>query len=244
MLSNKDFSQLLQGNKPPSSENQKVRFDLNQIRTWDKQNEAQLHRKGKHKRNVHAPQFDDEGDEEDVQFSQEYRDRAKERREDSNPDYGEPMDVIAKLDVEQTKFLGGDIEHTYLVKGLDYALLRKAREQVRQAQEEAAAAEAVVPKKEITTHTPLGVAMKRYLSRSSGVSASTISAATNFSLLCYVYEMTEEHDVPRVLYRSKQVFCTTPYSLHEIMQWYRMPEMMMQCVSPCQRPCFPASALV
>jgi hypothetical protein len=30
---------------------------------------------------------------------------------------------------EQTKFLGGDVEHTHLVKGLDYALLRKIREQ-------------------------------------------------------------------------------------------------------------------
>lgn len=30
---------------------------------------------------------------------------------------------------EQTKFLGGDVEHTHLVKGLDYALLRKIRDQ-------------------------------------------------------------------------------------------------------------------
>ena len=32
---------------------------------------------------------------------------------------------------EQTKFLGGDVEHTHLVKGLDYALLRKIREKER-----------------------------------------------------------------------------------------------------------------
>ena len=29
--------------------------------------------------------------------------------------------------IEESKFLGGDIEHTHLVKGLDYALLRKTR---------------------------------------------------------------------------------------------------------------------
>lgn len=212
MLSNKDFSQLLQGKQSSSSDNQKVRFDLNQIRTWDRQNEAQLHRKGKHKHHVQAPHFDEEGEEEEVQFSQEYRDRAKERREDSNPDYVESMDVIAKLDVEQTKFLGGDIDHTYLVKGLDYALLRKAREQVRQAQE-IAAYEAAAPPKEITTHTPLGAAMKQYLTRNSVASVPTISAATNFSLLCYVFEVKEEHDIPRVLYRSKQVLGLLPHNM-------------------------------
>jgi hypothetical protein len=28
--------------------------------------------------------------------------------------------------IQQSKFLGGDMEHTHLVKGLDYALLQKA----------------------------------------------------------------------------------------------------------------------
>ena len=30
-----------------------------------------------------------------------------------------------KQTIEESKFLGGDIEHTHLVKGLDYALLQK-----------------------------------------------------------------------------------------------------------------------
>lgn len=29
------------------------------------------------------------------------------------------------MSVEETKYLGGDLEHTHLVKGLDYALLQK-----------------------------------------------------------------------------------------------------------------------
>ena len=63
------------------------------------------------------------------------RDRAEERRRGVNPDY-EGADQLAsvlstgdvnisKLSVEETKFLGGDIDHTHLVKGLDYALLQK-----------------------------------------------------------------------------------------------------------------------
>ena len=34
---------------------------------------------------------------------------------------------VSKLSVEETKFLGGDIEHTHLVKGLDFALLQMVR---------------------------------------------------------------------------------------------------------------------
>lgn len=59
----------------------------------------------------------------------EYRDRAQERRLDANPDYDPQFNIVDTLDVEQTKFLGGDTQHTHLVKGLDYALLRKVRKQ-------------------------------------------------------------------------------------------------------------------
>ncbi|KAI4377492.1 hypothetical protein MLD38_015106 [Melastoma candidum] len=76
-----------------------------------------------------------------------YRDRAKERREDQNPDY-EPTELGSfhavappgtvdlssadahKLSIEKSKYLGGDVEHTHLVKGLDYALLNKVRSEM------------------------------------------------------------------------------------------------------------------
>lgn len=48
----------------------------------------------------------------------------------------------AAASIEESKFLGGDVEHTHLVKGLDVVLLRKAREQMeRQAQQELAEAD-------------------------------------------------------------------------------------------------------
>ncbi|KAJ8750691.1 hypothetical protein K2173_015872 [Erythroxylum novogranatense] len=76
-----------------------------------------------------------------------YRDRAKERREDQNPDY-EPTELGSfhavappgtvdlrsadahKISIENSKYLGGDVEHTHLVKGLDYALLNKVRSEI------------------------------------------------------------------------------------------------------------------
>ena len=67
------------------------------------------------------------------------RDRAEERRRGVNPDYEDVQTQMANLasgnmqmqqglgniSVEDSKFLGGDLKHTHLVKGLDYALLQK-----------------------------------------------------------------------------------------------------------------------
>ncbi|KAI9206440.1 RED-like protein N-terminal region-domain-containing protein [Polychytrium aggregatum] len=76
-----------------------------------------------------------------------YRDRAKERRNNVNPDYEESeqmlkvlatstLDNELSLSYEQSKYLGGDVKHTHLVKGLDYALLQKIRAQIKTGQDE------------------------------------------------------------------------------------------------------------
>lgn len=41
----------------------------------------------------------------------------------SGDDYAERRKVV----IQESKYLGGDMEHTHLVKGLDYALLEKVR---------------------------------------------------------------------------------------------------------------------
>lgn len=82
------------------------------------------------------------------ELADKYRDRARERRDGANPDY-QAMDVAGPyravapdlksgLDaaerrrqmIQESKFLGGDMEHTHLVKGLDYALLQKVRSEI------------------------------------------------------------------------------------------------------------------
>ncbi|KAJ2519325.1 hypothetical protein GGI11_002607, partial [Coemansia sp. RSA 2049] len=57
-----------------------------------------------------------------------YRDRAAERRKgtDSAASYDRYPSTNA-ISYEESKFLGGDIERTHLVKGLDYLLLQKNR---------------------------------------------------------------------------------------------------------------------
>lgn len=87
-----------------------------------------------------------------AELALKYRDRARERRDGDNPDYQheDPMSISRshyravapdaksgmdaaerrKQMIQESKFLGGDMEHTHLVKGLDYALLQKVRAEI------------------------------------------------------------------------------------------------------------------
>ena len=60
---------------------------------------------------------------------QHYRDRAKERRADAGQSEEAEALATAAADEASSKFLGGDVEHTHLVKGLDVALLQRTREE-------------------------------------------------------------------------------------------------------------------
>lgn len=96
-------------------------------------------------------------DERQKELSARYRDRATERREGQNKDYAETEMVSTTADyravapdvksgesyaerrkqvIQESKYLGGDMEHTHLVKGLDYALLEKVRAEINYKEKE------------------------------------------------------------------------------------------------------------
>ena len=60
-----------------------------------------------------------------------YRDRAAERQKGLNIDYAQ-TETMKKVSAEHSKYLGGDLKHTHLVKGLDFALLRKVRDEMKE----------------------------------------------------------------------------------------------------------------
>ncbi|XP_067664128.1 protein Red-like [Haliotis asinina] len=91
------------------------------------------------------------------ELADKYRDRARERREGSNKDYAETEIISTTADyravapdakagenyaerrkqlIQESKYLGGDMEHTHLVKGLDYALLEKVRAEITSKERE------------------------------------------------------------------------------------------------------------
>lgn len=92
------------------------------------------------------------------ELAKRYRDRARERRDGHNPDYNQEAESMAttaayravapdlksgldaaerrKQVIQESKFLGGDMEHTHLVKGLDYALLQKVKAEITNKERE------------------------------------------------------------------------------------------------------------
>ena len=79
---------------------------------------------------------------EEAKEKTKYRDRAKERRKGLNIDYAETQgemeqaEQIRKIDASKNKYLGGDVAHTHLVKGLDYQLLQQIRNDAEQAEDD------------------------------------------------------------------------------------------------------------
>ena len=110
-----------------------------------------------------------ERDEEKV--DSQYRDRAKERRLGISSEFMISEDAVKDLTVEESKYLGGDMEHTHLVKGLDFALLAKMRSEMQTAEqdEEAKREEMEANAQKVEVTTGLGKAMKRFLISESAV---------------------------------------------------------------------------
>lgn len=106
-------------------------------------------------------------------FACSYQDRAAERRKaDGQLDAEERL--YESIDIEKSKFLGGDEEHTHLVKGLDVALLRR----VRAEQERADAAErAAAERRDANTKKAELAASAAFRTNSGGYSALHAAAA-------------------------------------------------------------------
>ncbi|XP_028418959.1 protein Red-like, partial [Dendronephthya gigantea] len=152
-LTNDDFRKLLMTPRaaapdvaPPSASVAKLKA---QSKVYNEhENPASLRRK----RKSHYAKLKKIEEEREKELAAKYRDRARERRDGFNPDYqGTDVNLKASGDykavgptveatntaaemrkraIQESKFLGGDMEHTHLVKGLDFALLQKVRSEI------------------------------------------------------------------------------------------------------------------
>lgn len=177
-----------------------------------------------------------------AELAEKYRDRARERRDGTNGDYQseDPMntasayravapDVKSGMDaaerrrqmIQQSKFLGGDMEHTHLVKGLDYALLQKVRSEIetKEQEQEIEMEKLVKPKKEkekdkkdvdkkeeeMQFKTKIGRNIHKTLAvmKSKHVERNELYCPGR---MAYVIELDDENadaDIPTTLIRSK-----------------------------------------
>jgi IK cytokine len=105
-----------------------------------------------------------------------YRDRAEERRKGLVRDDNDAIDA-SRFTEQETKHLGGDVEHTHLVKGLDFTLLARVRAEAQQQQQTAAAAPP------LASATPLqAVPAQRSATRIDEVSVSPTNCVARTSL--------------------------------------------------------------
>lgn len=173
-----------------------------------------------------------------AELAEKYRDRAKERR-DGNQTELDPMtassgyravapDIKSSQDaadrrrqlIQESKFLGGDMEHTHLVKGLDYALLQKVRSEIqnkeleqedemeklvtkpKKSEKEKEKEKAEVEEEEIQFKTRMGRSVYRI-----ALGRKTIERNVMFApgRMAYVIDMQDDMldtDIPTTLIRS------------------------------------------
>ena len=174
MLGNSDFAKMVTSGGAGLGKDDKVRFDLKQVSQWDRQNQKSISKRkggssvGKHKFGKSAANDSIESGDDT-----KYRDRALERRKELNKESNQEFEeIVAKLDAEQTKFLGGDVEHTHLVKGLDYALLQKIRGEKHSDDKQPHDLNAATEKEDKTCRGRPGTVLARDISVSTGLGAS------------------------------------------------------------------------
>lgn len=167
------------------------------------------------------------------ELAEKYRDRARERRDGVNKDYEETelisttanyraVGPTAEADksaaekrrqlIQESKFLGGDMEHTHLVKGLDFALLQKVRAEITSKEKEEEdmmekvqkeAKKDVEPEEKMEFKTRLGRNIYRVVFRSGVAERNELFLPGR---MAYVVDLDDEFidtDIPTTLIRSK-----------------------------------------
>lgn len=242
-LTNDDFRKLMMTPRAPppgstttASSSGTVKSSKSSSTKRSERNDAR-----KKKKNFYA-QLKKQEDNKLAELSEKYRDRARERRDGANPDYQAPdptstgayravaPDLKSIHDaaerrrqmIQESKFLGGDMEHTHLVKGLDYALLQKVRSEIvtkeqmeeeemeRLANEEK---EAEQPEKEETVEengeikfkTILGKNVHRIvqMQRSRVIERNELFAIGRMAYLIELDDDNVDTDIPTTIIRSK-----------------------------------------
>lgn len=218
-LSNADFRRIVLETPRRADEHSKERPRGRSTRRTDEEDaegEKQSHKK-------HKPKPKEEEKPEDPDLPR-YRDRAKERREDQNPDY-EPTEMGSlhavappgtvdlrtadahRISIENSKYLGGDVEHTHLVKGLDYALLHKVRSEIdkKPEDEESEDGKSRVQKEDQTLSFRTSTAKLIYQWIVKPQSMNKPNEMFLPGRTAFVYDIGEEfhHDIPTTVHRSK-----------------------------------------
>ncbi|XP_077983588.1 protein Red-like [Glandiceps talaboti] len=171
--------------------------------------------------------------EREAELAKRYRDRARERRDGVNKDYeetdminttanyravapdaasGDTAAIRRRQLIEESKYLGGDMEHTHLVKGLDYALLQKVRAEITSKEREEDDLESVFKQKKdvekeeeesMQFRTKMGRSIYRSLFRGRHLERNELFLPGRMAYVVDLEDEYAESDIPTTLIRSK-----------------------------------------
>ncbi|XP_059479474.1 protein Red isoform X2 [Neocloeon triangulifer] len=209
-----------------------VRDIINKKKSTGEEDRAEKRRKKK----SYFAKLKKQEDDKIAELALKYRDRARERRDGANPDYQaeDPMssagayravapDVKSGMDaaerrrqqIQESKFLGGDMEHTHLVKGLDYALLQKVRSEIvtKEQEHEEELENLVAPSKdqkvkreveeEVELKTKAGKSIYRAALGLDIPRRNDLFAPGRMAYLIELEDENAESDIPTTILRSR-----------------------------------------
>jgi IK cytokine len=188
----------------------------------------------KQKKSYYA-QLKKEEEQREKELAQKYRDRARERRDGVNKDYDEQGDLPSttadyravapdakigedyaerrKMVIQESKYLGGDMEHTHLVKGLDYALLEKVKAEISSKEIEEEELETVLkqkpekkdeePEEQMNFKTKLGRNIFRQLFSRKLPERNELFLPGRMAYVVDLEDDMMDSDIPTTLIRSK-----------------------------------------
>ncbi|XP_065334776.1 protein Red [Cloeon dipterum] len=226
-------STTLSASSSRSSQPSSVRDIINKKKGTGEEDRAEKRRKKK----SYFAKLKKQEDDKIAELALKYRDRARERRDGANPDYQaeDPMssagayravapDVKSGMDaaerrrqqIQESKFLGGDMEHTHLVKGLDYALLQKVRSEIhtKEQEQEDEMESLVAPGKEtkakreieeedIELKTKTGKSIYRAALGLDILKRNDLFATGRMAYLIELEDENAESDIPTTILRSR-----------------------------------------
>ncbi|XP_076446295.1 protein Red-like [Babylonia areolata] len=231
-LTNEDFRKLLMTPRGPSSSSYSATISQAQRHDQEKEEEEEedAATRRKKKKSYYAKLKRDE-EERQKELSAKYRDRARERRDGQSQAEPDSLSTTAdyravapdaksvenyaerrKQMIQESKYLGGDMEHTHLVKGLDYALLEKVRAEInfkeKEDEEQMESAftqtkEEEDPEEKIQFKTKLGRNIYRVLFKSKPPQRNELFLPKR---MAYAVDLEDEYgdfDVPNTVIRSK-----------------------------------------
>lgn len=210
LRSNDDFRRLLATPRPQNSATPRSTPRAKRVDDGEKK-----FKKPPPKSRVKPDAGDDDTDE------PKYRDRAKERRDGRNVDYEGVEQELSQflqdkglehhyhlMNPDDTKYLGGSMERTHLVKGLDTVLLQKEKERMLREKEAALKKgieeTPIIRKEEIKFHSPMARALYDHVFTPQHVDVKEMFQPRRTAFQ-YDFEAEEvvDRDIPTTVHRSK-----------------------------------------